>query len=64
MDMRLCPFGTAGDEPLDLIEGFHMGVREAVWRGYVTLERGRSVYPNGDWSVIEEPTAPTDVDAS
>ena len=51
--MKLVPFGIAGDEPLGFVEGFHMGVREAVWRGFLSLDQGKEIYPEGDWSVIE-----------
>lgn len=49
----LCPFGLHSNEPIDIIEGWPMGLREAVWRGYVSLERGKEISPDLDWSVIQ-----------
>lgn len=51
----LCPFGLAGDEPMGMIDGKAMGVREAVWRGLVPYALGLDAYPTGLWSVVEAP---------
>ena len=50
---QLVPFGAEGSEHLDYVEGQLMGIREAVWRGHLTLERGKSLCPDLDWSVIK-----------
>jgi hypothetical protein len=47
---KLCPIGVRGDEPLEWMGDLlgTVGIREAVLRGIVAVERARELYADPD----------------